>query len=163
MGPLRLYVIVCCLFCFGRHRFLFKIRNLLRWALCRVADCFVSLVEPQCFTFPAVKTCVLSTALRPPFSIFSEERIRHGLVSGEIFAFALPLLTPFTIFVSRRWDSVRHSQFENEIFTCLCSHLSLSLFHEDRMRFGIVNLKTRFSFASALTFLYLCRYSKKKI
>ena len=62
----------------------------------------LSLVEPQCFTFPAVKTCVLLTALRPPFSIFSEERIRHVLVSGEIFAFALPLLTPFSIFVSRR-------------------------------------------------------------
>ena len=49
----------------------------------------LSLVEPQCFTFPAVETCVLLTALRPPFSIFSEERILLGLVSGEIFAFAL--------------------------------------------------------------------------
>ena len=51
---------------------------------------------------------------------------------------------------------------KSKLLACNCARLSLSLFHEDRMRLGIASQKTTFSLVSALAFHYLCSLNLKE-
>ena len=59
------------------------------------------------------------------FPIFVEYRMRFGIVKPKMkFSFASALSFHYICRIS---DAVRHSQTKNEIFVCLCTHLSLYL------------------------------------
>ena len=57
---------------------------------------------PWLSDLPLVTRAFCSLPLCPPFTIFSEDRTRLGIVHVENFVFSLPLHSPFTIFSEDR-------------------------------------------------------------